>query len=65
MAATVITAVLWDVTPYNQVDIYGRFGGTCCLHLLGRGVLSDSPLNINQCKRRHIPEYGNFYTVFF
>jgi hypothetical protein len=57
MAVAMKIAVLW-------VDIYGRFGGTYCLHLLGRGVLSDLPLNIKQCKWSHIPEDGNFNTFF-
>jgi hypothetical protein len=30
--------MFWDVTPWNLVDRYQRFGGTYCLHLQGRLV---------------------------
>jgi hypothetical protein len=30
------TVVLWDVTPCSLVDRFGRFGGTCYLHISGR-----------------------------
>jgi hypothetical protein len=59
-------AVFWNVASYvhNPAHIYGRFGGTCYFHHLGRALLFDSPLNINQFKRRHFPEDGKFNKVF-
>jgi hypothetical protein len=32
--------VFWDGTSYCLVECYQRFGGTCCLHLQGKGVSS-------------------------
>jgi hypothetical protein len=33
-----MNTVLWDVTPCRVVEWYQRLGGTCCLHLEGRGL---------------------------
>jgi hypothetical protein len=30
--------ILWYVTPCSTVEVYWRFGGTCCFHLQGRRV---------------------------
>jgi hypothetical protein len=32
-------AVFWLVAPCNLVEVYRRFGGTCCCHLRGDGKL--------------------------
>jgi hypothetical protein len=48
--------VFWAVTMGNLVDVYQRFGGTCCLHLHGgkssfdrgrAGVLSE-PIEVTR-----------------
>jgi hypothetical protein len=30
--------ILWGVTTYSPVEVYGRFGGNDCLHLHCRNV---------------------------
>jgi hypothetical protein len=33
-------AVFWVVAPCSLVEVYQRFGGTCCLHHQGDSVLT-------------------------
>jgi hypothetical protein len=30
---TMKSTVFWNMRPYISVEVYRRFGGTCCLHL--------------------------------
>jgi hypothetical protein len=36
LTAVITTIIMWDVKPFSLVDWYQRFGGICCLFLLGR-----------------------------
>jgi hypothetical protein len=36
MAASLKVAVFWVVEPCSVVEVYRRFGRTCCLHHQGR-----------------------------
>jgi len=33
MAITMKNSAFWDVTPYDQAEIYQCFGGTYCSHI--------------------------------
>jgi hypothetical protein len=36
-AVVVKSSIFWDITPYSPSNVNRHFGGTCCLHLQGRG----------------------------
>jgi hypothetical protein len=37
-AVTMKKNVVWNVAPCNLVEVYRRFGGTCCLHPQGNAA---------------------------
>jgi hypothetical protein len=51
------STVLWDVMPYNTVEIYRRFGGNHCAHLqvgIVSGVISQQAEHCQRW-RQYIP----------
>jgi hypothetical protein len=44
----------WDVTPCSLVEVYKRFGGTYCLHMLLAWLTLRSP-DLYRTTQRHIP----------
>jgi len=58
----------WDVKSCTVIDIWWRFGTTCCLHLHGSSTLEIAPTDysvtsifLHQVTRCHIPEDHNLH----
>ena len=67
MYMILIYTVFLDVTLYNLVKNYRRFGGTCSFQIYGRLSWKRSnrllrQIGTNQTTRRHFLVYHNFYT---
>jgi hypothetical protein len=54
-------AVFWVVAPCNLVEVYQRFGGTCCLHHQS-AMTSETLANFYQTRRRYNPEDSHLRT---
>jgi hypothetical protein len=77
MAVTTKRTIFWDVTSCIMLEVYRRFGGRYCLHLLGVFVVCLFGLlfgpkyggnmfrwtseNLYPTTRRHIPEYSSLH----
>jgi hypothetical protein len=54
--------ILWYVTPCSTVEVYWRFGGTCCFHLQCRRV-SQAFLKLNLLSRTFVLIFEVFTAV--
>jgi hypothetical protein len=59
-------SVFWVVAPCNLVEVYQRFGGSCCLHHPGdESRTSETLVNFYQTTRRYNPEDSHLRTHEF
>jgi hypothetical protein len=47
-----ITTIFWNVTPCSPVDIYGCFGGVCCLCIQDHGRTINLASNVKAASER-------------
>jgi hypothetical protein len=60
---TVKMAVFWVVASCILVEVYQRFRGTCCLHLMMEAErTSETLVNFYQTIRRYNPEDSHIHT---
>jgi hypothetical protein len=70
-AASMKMAVFWVVAPCSLVEVYERFGGTCCLHHQGDALMmeaartSETLVNFYQTTRCYNPEDSNLEFIVF
>jgi hypothetical protein len=56
-------SVCWDITPCSLLKVNRSFGGTCHL-ILEAKCSSETSVDFQRTKRRHIPEDKLFINIF-